>query len=194
MMKSVRAGIALLIFIVLPLFCGCGANNGQPTSNELEEYLCENIDDFNSIIDYVVDQNGRVHITYNGTEFENWFDTELPKDIKQTIKKLKRHNRIIILKSGNTVLIELWHPFMREKSSGLAYSINGIDIPVVEYAVEMVPLSIAGWYYYVDDFNTWRVEQTRDTSNALEDTMPANPSTKGQGDGSLVPSGEDSQS
>ena len=177
-MKPRRAGIALLIFVVLPLFCSCGISNGQPTSNELEEYLCENIDEFNSIIDFAADQRGRVHITYNGTEFENWFDTEIPEDVKKTIKSLKYHNRIIILKSGNTVLIELWHPFMREKSCGLAYSINGIDIPIVEYAVEMEPLSIAGWYYYVDDFNTWRVEQTRDNSNAPEYTVPANPSTR----------------
>ena len=161
MRKSVYAGIGMLIIIIPLLFLlrSCSTMNRQPDKDELEQYLCENSDDFNTVLDYLLKQNSRVHIVYDGIEFENWFDTEIPKNIKRAIKRLKRHNRIIVSKSGNTILIELWHPFMREISCGLAYSINGLDAPVVDYATEMTPLSEPGWYYYVDDFNTWRAEQ-----------------------------------
>jgi len=168
MKKTIYPCIAILI-IVLPLFLllrsctvllrSCTVSNRQPDEDDLEQYLDENNDDFNTVLDYLLNQNGRVHFEYDGINFENWFDTELPNDVKSAIIRLKRHNRIIVMKSGNTILIELWHPFMRELSCGLAYSINGSDEPVVEYATEMTPLSEPGWYYYVDDFNTWRAEQ-----------------------------------
>ncbi len=150
MKKSVRAHIAIIIIIfpLLFLLYGCSTVSEQPTKEEFEQYLCENSDDFDTILNYLIDQKSIVRFVYDGVDFENWFDTDVSEDVINAIKRLKYHDRIIVSKSENTIYIELWHPFMKEKSSGLAYSINGVDKPEVEYITEMTPISEPGWYYY----------------------------------------------
>lgn len=61
-----------------------------------------------------------------------------------------------ISKRGSTVTIRQWRG-LTDIGCGIAYSINETSTPSVEYATELEPLSRAGWYYYVDDYNEWRV-------------------------------------
>ncbi len=60
-----------------------------------------------------------------------------------------------IYKDNNTVTIDLWRG-ITDIGCGIAYSINETETPNVAYATELKPLSRAGWYYYVDDYNAWR--------------------------------------
>ena len=47
---------------------------------------------------------------------------------------------------------------LQDIGCGIACSINALEMPEIEYMTELVPLSTEGWYYYVDDYNKWRVE------------------------------------
>lgn len=52
---------------------------------------------------------------------------------------------------------------LSDVACGIAYSIDGKEIDI-EYLTESVPLSEENWYYYVADFNEWRVRNTSDIS------------------------------
>lgn len=159
-----KKAICFILFLVsIFAFSGCGMVSEQPDKEELEQYLHENSDDFNTVLNYLIGQNGIVYFDYDGVEFENWFDSDVPTDVIKAIKRLKRDDRIVVSKDGNTIFFGLWMPLMSEKSRGLAYSINGVDEPEVGYTIEMTPISEPGWYYYVDDFHAWRSEH-RDTA------------------------------
>ena len=60
-----------------------------------------------------------------------------------------------INKIGNTIYLLQWKG-IRDIGCGVAYSINGIDLPKIQYATELVPLSEDSWYYYVADYNETR--------------------------------------
>ena len=42
---------------------------------------------------------------------------------------------------------------------GIALSLDGKNPPEVNYMTECVPMQEAGWFYYVSDFNKWRIQQ-----------------------------------
>lgn len=58
-------------------------------------------------------------------------------------------------KEGNTVWLLQWTG-VRDIGCGIAYSIDGITPPYIEYCTELIPISADGWYYYVSDYNLWR--------------------------------------
>ena len=47
---------------------------------------------------------------------------------------------------------------------GIALSLDGKNPPEVDYMTECVPMQEAGWFYYVSDFNKWRIQQKRTTN------------------------------
>lgn len=63
-----------------------------------------------------------------------------------------------ISKFENTITFTIWTRF-NDFGSGLAYSINVMDEPEIQYLTELEPLSEDGWYYYEEDFNEWRIRQ-----------------------------------
>ena len=63
-----------------------------------------------------------------------------------------------IYKDGNTIKL-LWWTHPQNISSSIAYSVNKTDLPDVQYATEILPMSDDGWYYVIADYNAWRVER-----------------------------------
>lgn len=78
-------------------------------------------------------------------------------DVLEAIKRLfEKHGYKIISKSGNTIEFCEWTR-LADNSRGIAYSINGIDEPEIDFVTRLEPLDEEGWYYYEADFNEWRI-------------------------------------
>ena len=152
---------AVSIVIVMCLMCGCGQFQSPPDINAAIEYFKENQEDLQLVKDFLLEQND-VYIICDRIKIDNWKGTSLSDEVCAAIKRLRNdQTQILIIKQDNTIMISMFFPEVREISSGFAYSINGVDTPHVAYAIEMTPISDIGWYYYVEDFNTWRAEQKK---------------------------------
>jgi hypothetical protein len=46
---------------------------------------------------------------------------------------------------------------MNDVGCGVACAINDQDLPDIQYVTELLPMENEGWYYYVSDFNQWRL-------------------------------------
>ncbi len=147
----------ILVFLTLScMLTGC-TNREPPDIEAMEAYFQKNYDDILLVTSFLIQQEGSVHIDYDRDDFESWFDVKVPQKIKKTIMSLRENQRIVVSKRGNTIVYTIWIPDMTEKDCGIAFSINGTDIPEIEYATVITPLSKPGWYYYVVDFNEWRL-------------------------------------
>lgn len=135
---------------------GCASSEKPPEFGEAEAYFMSHRNDIRTMTDFLLEQD-EVYIISSEHSIDNWKDTPLNKEIIEAMKRLRgNQSQQLIKKSGNTIIITIFFPKVREISSGFAYSINGADTPCVEYAIEMTPLSEPGWYYFVEDFNSWR--------------------------------------
>lgn len=99
MKRSTCVCIAMITIAIPLLFllCGCSMVSEQPDKEEFEQYLYENSDDFDTVLNYLIDKNGMVYFVYDGIDFENWFGTDVPKDVIKAIKRLKRDDTLFLL-------------------------------------------------------------------------------------------------
>ena len=148
-----------VFLVVINIFVGC-TNREPPSLEEMEDYWETNREDILLVTNFLMQQEGDVFIDYDGYSFESWFDVPIPDKIHNAVKRLRNTQRICVSKSENTIQFIIWIPPMTEIDSGLAFSINGTDLPSIAYATVITPLSESGWYYYVADFNEWRVRST----------------------------------
>lgn len=143
-----------------------GCYDNRPEASNMEDFLNENYTEIVTILDYILELDCESVIInewdWNINASEIWVDFEYiqVKDdkVKDAIEFIIGNGKCeSIYKSANTVEFTVWLPFLKELSAGLAYSIDGINVPEVAYATETVPLSKDGWYFYFEDYNEWRV-------------------------------------
>ena len=89
-------------------------------------------------------------------------EMEIPDaEVAKAVKRLfSARSDMQIYKHDNTIELQFWsHP--QEIGSYIAYSIihNELpaDLPDVQFATEIIPMSADGWYYVISDYNLWRV-------------------------------------
>lgn len=70
------------------------------------------------------------------------------------IKKYKS-----IFKLGNKIQFEMWRGFIVDRSCGIAYALNNMAEPDVQYVTTLEPLESESWYYYICDYEEWRLRQ-----------------------------------
>ena len=158
-----RLAIVIVLIVFLIIIPGC-SNREPPSVESAEEYFQENRNDILLIVSYLIEQENAVHIDYDGNNFKAMYNLEVPDEIKSAIKGIRCNQRICVEKLEDTIYFRTWIPPMSDISSGIAFSIDGDETLDIQYVTTQIPMSESGWYYYVCDFNTWRVEQTRDTA------------------------------
>lgn len=131
-----------------------------PKIGVVQKQLENNYDDISSIIGYLATSKYDNIYIYNHKKEMLADLTWMPIDsseISATITRLFESGYCIqISKIGNTICFLQWKG-IRDIGCGVAYSINGIDLPEIQYVTELTPISYDGWYYYVTDYNKARV-------------------------------------
>ena len=144
----------LIIGLIVSLLVGCNDVNSPPGVTNVQKRYQEHSEDIQVIIDflsssdyedvYITSSAGTMLADLNEVSIE---DSSVSKAIDNIIDaKAYQH----INKNGNTISLLQWKG-IRDIGCGIAYTINGIDAPEIEYATQMIPLSDDGWYYYVSD-------------------------------------------
>ena len=82
---------------------------------------------------------------------------ENPEVRKAMINLFDKGYQSIELHSGYTVSFQRWRTLFSGVFRGYAVNLNGREDIAIEFLTEQRPMPKQGWYYYVDDYETWRV-------------------------------------
>lgn len=150
--------IALVVF-----FGGCLNANTPPSLEDAEAKLIKNKIDVYTITEYLrnISYDKIIISRSDGSMFADFSTRHIEENmVVEAIARLFENEQYYsIYKHGNTIEFSEWKG-LQDTGSGIAFSLNGVDVPQVAYTTIMTPLSQSGWYYYVEDYNSWRIDQT----------------------------------
>ena len=165
--NSICIGIVLCILLVS--FSGCHMLNflrgyhmqlnTPPGVKSVKELYSENQEDLETVILYLMNLGYEdIYITsIDGTMLADLVRVPIDNSVvASAVNRLLENDKFrYISKHGNTIHLPHWYG-LQDIGCGIAYTINGIDRPEVQFATELTPITEDGWYYYVDDYNSWR--------------------------------------
>ena len=153
--------------LVAFLFCLClkSCFPVRPSFESIETHFRNNYEDIQIIVEFISGStyNSVFINTSDGTMLADLETLEIEdENVKKAIKRLlggtfvRERQYYSVSMSGNTIWLLQWKS-PQDVGCGVTYSINKTDImDAMDYITELVPLSEAGWYCYVDDYNAWR--------------------------------------
>lgn len=168
---NVVIAICLVVLTVFVLIMALGhidmILNTPPEVTAVKEQFNNYYDSIQVVVDFMINSNyENIYILDDSGIIQADFKDIYVKDsVNKAIKQLLNGKYSSINKIGNTIWLLQWRG-AQDIGCGLAYSINGTELPEVDFMTDLVPISENGWYYYISDYNSW-----------------------GQGDGSVVPYG-----
>lgn len=156
----------LTIIVCLVSFSGCSIMEPHKKI-KFEAIFLECYEDIETVVDFmiiseyetiIINAESRTGLySKDGYHYES---EELVLDTKMetAVNRLLKVGFKQIVKSGNTIQLGQAH-WLFSIDHGVACAINGQDLPDIDYVTELIPTEKEGWYYYVADFNQWRLEQ-----------------------------------
>ena len=166
-MKTYRLPLLAFLLTLVVLF-NCCTLNKQPEPNQVYQQFLKHKELIQMITNYMVDTGytniylsaGKetMNVDADGTMSQGLVEMKISDDaVCAAIQLLFKSKAYIdIDKHDNTIIFLQWMG-VQDIGCGIAYSINHIDYPSGEFFTELVPLSEPGWYYFVYDYNQWRV-------------------------------------
>lgn len=152
------------IIVVVGLVWNAILSLGPPDKDKIEKYFKRDKTDIILITEFLINSDySEISINKklqkDGFMFTgvNTRDRNIENEVvvKAVNRLLRRRGYKSILKNGNTISFEKWSFF--EQCRGITYSINGKDEPILQFLIELEPLSENGWYYYEENYDEWRL-------------------------------------
>ena len=161
--KTIIAIILVIILLGLSLFvCSCGLKFFEPPSaEEVDQFVEKHKEEIESVNDYLLElgdldasishKDGSILVELEHQKIEN-------ETVRKAIRTLWRNGCIWITKytSDNAITYTIWKRTYDEAEGGFVYAIDLTKLPDVQFRTELTPLSQAGWYYYLAEYNKWR--------------------------------------
>lgn len=145
-------------------FTGCQLKQDLPDAASIQDKFDRNEENITLVTEYLLAlsyPDAWIHEPNRTffSEFE-WHTIEDEK-VCEAIETLWKNGISNIYKEtdDNSVSFVMWSSF-QEIDCGVAFSMDGINSPSVQFMTQVEPLTQSGWYYYVADYNQWRVEHT----------------------------------
>ncbi len=162
-MKKKIISLGTLLSIFCTFFSGCGFVLDLPSIPAVKQRFQTNYNDILTVKEYLCSSEYEDFQIRRGDQ-SAWADGETieieDSEVWGAIQRLLRqyHN---IMKSGNTIFLTQWSRF-NDVGCGIAYSINGVDEPEIQYLTTLEKMPSTDWYYFVDDYNEWRIQRQND--------------------------------
>ena len=161
-MLSSLASIWIILVAIIATFISSLTNaNTPPSVNDVYEKFSENKESIQIIIDFMLEiDSDDVLIIYEDKEVMIDFVRYpiVDEQLLQALKQLEEagYKEKLIGRTENTISITQWIG-QQDISCGIAYSIDKVSIPDLQFGTQLEALKDEGWYYYVEDYNEWRV-------------------------------------
>jgi len=162
-MNSKSFRLLVLVLLINMLLAGCYYST-PPGIEKVQEHFDQNTNEIQVIVDFLANSEyENVYITEsNGKMFADLNDVKIEDPgVVMAVDFLLENNRFYtISKRDNTIIFLQWKG-LQDIGCGIAYTINKIDPPQVEFATTMLPLDDNGWFYYVDDYELWKSQNKK---------------------------------
>ena len=150
----------LALFLTTGILLGGCAKREPPGKEEIYERFQDAHSDIQIVLNYLVqtEYDTIFYPTPDGEVFADFERIPIDDTIKDAVHSLIReHNFIRFGKriDDNAIAFEMWTDQL-ECECGVVYALNKEILPTVEYLTLLEPLPEDGWYYYVEDYNEWR--------------------------------------
>lgn len=123
---------------------------------KMVEYM-EMLDDMEDVEDAYIDStDGTMLVQYKDGQIVK--DAEISdEDVVSTVSILMKKGYFNITKHGSTIYFDRWrNPFGCFK--GFAFSADGTGELDIQFLIGRMVLDKTDWYYYVSDYEEWRVK------------------------------------
>ena len=159
------AGLFLASF-----FSACSAFSVQnnPTATEMEDFFQVHQEDFEIIVNYLLtDDHTYILIDdatgtmLTGTAVSPLSETVIAdEDALSRLQLLFQKGCKSITKDldNNLISFEFWRKPISSVSKGIVYAVRSNAEPNVEFLTELKSFIEDGWYYYVSDYEQWRID------------------------------------
>ncbi len=161
--------IALFFVITSLILHGCTSINTPPSADSVKKTFLANKEDIIIVINYMVESGyTNIHIKdASGIMWADFADVKIADaSVIAALDNLCETYKMIS-KDGMTIELLQWTG-VRDIGCGLCYSLFPSNLPEVQHATEMVKITESGWYYYVADYEKWRINKQVDVSEMIE--------------------------
>ena len=157
-----RIMYAITIFLIASLlFQGCTSINTPPSADSVKKAYLANKENIIIVINYMID-SGYNDIQIRDASGMIWADFEdvqiADASVIEALCNLFETYKFIN-KNGMTITLLQWTAPVRDIGCGLCYSLLPSTLPKVEYATEMIKIAESDWYYYVSNYEEWRIQK-----------------------------------
>lgn len=125
-----------------------------PSIGSVEESIGKYQEDIQCVVDFLIEEKYEsILIRDSGGMMQadlQWMEIHEDNILDAVNRLFALRDNMKIYKNGNTIKL-LWWTHPQNISSSIAYSVNGTDLPDVQYATEIIPMSDDGWYYVIAD-------------------------------------------
>ena len=160
-MKKLIIPIALLMLIVM---LGLWWGRNPPDEEDIESFMEKHGGEIHIINGYLLGLGDSDAIINNHTgaivvDFEH--RTVEDEAVREAIRVLWRGGCTSVFKCGDYNAIEytIWKKTIGQVSCGFVYAIDEGSAPKVQFQTKLIPLPEDGWYYFLSEYEKWRVEQ-----------------------------------
>lgn len=154
----------VLISIIICFSTSCTNQDQKSEIEKVESFAKNNDSDIQIVCDYLLNTqyhyasiesvSGKMYVMFE------YIDIKDPT-VNDSIKTLWKENckQITLDTSCNAISFLLGRSAFDERDYGLVYPINNTSEINVEFQTELVPLDNNKYYYYVSDYNKWRLSR-----------------------------------
>ena len=170
-MKKKTIIIIVISIILVSAICFVRWYNGPTRAVEIfedeifERDYCEFVEmvEYMEMLEYMEDVEDAYIDSTDGTMLVHYKDDRIVKDaeisdedVLSTVSVLMKKGYYSIAKNSNTIYFERWrNPFGCSK--GFAFSSDSSGELDIQYLIGLMVLDRTDWYYYISDYEMWRV-------------------------------------
>ena len=155
-----KSNIYLISYIVIIslIFGGCTDFNTPPSVNYVEQLFQSNYGQIEIIVNFLINSDYR-NIYINNADSIMIADlSKVPipdKGVVTAIKTLLGTGQYKHISKTDTIITFLQWSGIKDIGCGIVYTSDVTQLAKKHFLTKIVPMSEVGWFYYIDDYNSW---------------------------------------
>ena len=151
--------ITIISLLIISTFSGCST---VPDREDVQQIYDQDQHYISVVVDYLSASEYKNITIRNASGYmvTKDGDVKIPDgDVLDAIHYLmSKQDYYYIGRYEHTIKFEVWYRDLGQIACGFTCSTNDNKKPYIQYATELTPMDEEGWFYFVDDYNTWRTQ------------------------------------
>ncbi len=165
-MKGLRNFIIITAVLIILITINRSCQQDLPTEEEGEAWLNDSFDSLTVVANYLETYDYPLILIKSADGKMNLLLSEIveidDRKVNEAIADLfSRGIKSISMDEEDNCIAFDWWRNQFGVCVGLAYSLDGTDDFEIQYMTKRVPLSKERWYYFVDDYETYRSDPSK---------------------------------